>query len=129
MAVVRKRTERGQSCPSCATFGFDSNKPAWLYLMERPGEQQIGITNNMNERISYHGRFGWSSIETIGPYSGDVIQKLETSIKQWLKREVGTIPGTHENWFTAKLEVGSISQLLQLSQAGSQFIRNAQPSL
>jgi len=129
LAVVRKRTERGQSCPSCATFGFDSNKPAWLYLMERPGEQQIGITNNMNERISYHGRFGWSSIETIGPYSGDVIQKLETSIKQWLKREVGTIPGTHENWFTAKLEVGSISQLLQLSQAGSQFIRNAQPSL
>jgi len=92
--------------------------------MERPGEQQIGITNNKEERIGYHIRCGWRPVETIGPYPGDVIQRLEASIKKWLKREVGTIPGTHENWFTAKLEIVSVSQLLKLSQANSRFIRN-----
>lgn len=113
--AVRKRTSEGQGCPTCAKFGFDCHKPAWLYLMGRAGEQQVGITNNKDERTRYHHRFGWSVIDVIGPFSGLEVLALETSIKKWLRKEIGLIPGTHENWSTTCLEVYSLSQLMNVS--------------
>ena len=31
--------------------------------------------------------------------------------EKWLRNEVGLVPGTHENWFTSKLEVRSLAEL------------------
>jgi hypothetical protein len=37
-----------QGCPTCAKYGFNPDKDAWFYLMQRPGEQQLGITNELD---------------------------------------------------------------------------------
>ena len=50
-------------CPECAVYGFNPGEPSWFYLMERPGEQQFGITNHIKDRISHHARNGWTEIE------------------------------------------------------------------
>jgi hypothetical protein len=45
-AAVQNRTPPASTgCPECSDRGFKSSQPAWFYLLERPGEQQIGITN------------------------------------------------------------------------------------
>tara|TARA_B100001250_G_C19654468_1_gene724192 strand:+ start:250 stop:480 length:231 start_codon:yes stop_codon:yes gene_type:complete len=37
-AKVCHRTSGGHSCPTCAEYGFNPGKTAWLYLMSRNGE-------------------------------------------------------------------------------------------
>ena len=44
---------------------------------------------------------------------GDLVLSTEKKLKQWLKKEVGLVPGTTENWFTAKLEVTSLGVCCQ----------------
>tara|TARA_Y100000589_G_C27037857_1_gene581841 strand:+ start:341 stop:478 length:138 start_codon:yes stop_codon:yes gene_type:complete len=34
-------------------FGFNPDKLSWFYLMEMENEQQLGITNNLEERIQH----------------------------------------------------------------------------
>jgi hypothetical protein len=46
-----------------------------------------------------------------GPYPGDEVLALEKKLKKWLRNQVGLVPGTHENWFTASLEVQSLAEL------------------
>ena len=106
-----KRTNRGQGCPICADFGFKTEKPAWFYLMKREGEQQLGITNDRNERLRHHARFGWEEIETTGPHDGQKVFETEHKLKQWLKRDIGLVPDKKENWYTSKMEVHSLAEL------------------
>ena len=73
--------------------------------MERPGEQQLGITNDIKERMTHHRHNGWSEIEIIGPYAGEVVLDLETRLKRWLASDIGEVKGTRENWSTRDLEV------------------------
>jgi len=47
----------------------------------------------------------------VGPYPGDQVLTLEKKLKRWLRREVGLVPGTRENWFTARMEVQSLAEL------------------
>jgi hypothetical protein len=100
-----------QGCPSCAVYGFDPSKPAWIYLMQRHGEQQIGITGNLKIRAAYHARSGWVLVATVGPMRGGLAFEKELLIKQWLRQTVGTIAGTTETWSTASLEVCSLIEL------------------
>ena len=79
--------------------------------MEKPGEQQFGITNEINERMKHHKRFGWSEVEIVGPSPGDQILQTETALKRWLKKEIGAIEGTTENWMTSAMEVRSLAEL------------------
>ena len=102
---------RGKGCPICAEYGFNPGKPAYFYLMERPGEQQFGITNDINGRMKYHKRFGWFELEIIGPHSGEKILQAETTLKRWLKAEIGAIEGTSENWTTSAMEIRSLAEL------------------
>lgn len=60
-AAVTDRTridEKATDCPKCAEFGLDKTKPAWFYLMGKPDQQQIGITNNIEIRIGHHKNNG-----------------------------------------------------------------------
>jgi hypothetical protein len=101
----------GRGCPECAKYGFKKEQSAWFYLLNRPGEQQLGITNEPETRLRYHSRYGWGEVELVGPFPGDQVQALEMKLKRWLRNEVGLVPGTHENWLTARLEVQSLAEL------------------
>jgi hypothetical protein len=114
-ATIDKRTSQGRGCPSCAGYGYNQEKDAWFYLMERNNEQQIGITNNIDARLSQHAVNGWKVLEFIGPASGKEVLKLETAFKKWLKNEIGVIEGTTENWSTFSMKVSSFAELKERS--------------
>ena len=80
--------------------------------MKRPGEQQLGITNDFSTRIKRHESNGWSLIEhTTVPSKGQKVLDTENTFKKWLKKEIGIIEGTTENWSTTKMEVQSLAEL------------------
>jgi hypothetical protein len=111
-ALVSSRTPpQSSGCPECSESGFKPSLPAWFYLLYRPGEQQFGITNVPQKRLKTHGISGWQELEVVGPFPGEQVQAAEKKLKQWLRNEVGLVPGTHENWFTASLEVQSLAEL------------------
>ena len=68
-----------------------------------------------SSRSSTHRRNGWQEVQMVGPFPGDQVLDLEKKLKKWLRREVGLVPGTHENCFTAKLEVNSLDELEAVS--------------
>ena len=105
----------GSGCPECSETGFKKSQSAWIYLMEREGEQQIGISNNLQKRMQEHGANGWEKLDSIGPYEGDKIYETEKKFKQWLKKEIGLIQGTTENWKQINLQVKSLKELKLIS--------------
>ena len=109
--TVDKRTSQGTGCPSCAEYGFNPDKDAWFYLMQRDGEQQLGITNNIIIRTDQHSRNGWNLLDSTGPALGQKVLDTETAFKKWLKKEIGLMDGTTENWSTSKVEVQSLAEL------------------
>jgi hypothetical protein len=110
-AIVKSRSD-GRGCPICCEYGFSTVEDAWFYLMQRPGEQQFGITNNLQDRIKSHERNGWTLIEhTSFPSNGQIIFHTEKAFKQWLKKEIGLVKGTTENWSTTLMEVQSLAEL------------------
>ncbi len=105
---------KGRGCPRCADYGFDPAEPAWIYLMQRHGEQKVSITGDLKVRTGHHARSGWVVIETAGPMLGSLAYERELLINQWLRRTVGTLARTTENWSTAALEVSSLAELFDL---------------
>ena len=79
--------------------------------MERPGEQQFGITNVPDSRLRRHRANGWNLLELIDPFAGQQVLDTEVLVKRFLNNQLGTIEGTEENWNTVKLEVSSLSEL------------------
>jgi hypothetical protein len=121
-AVIASRSAGG-GCPSCAKFGFDPNKDAYLYLLEHFDLEmfQIGITNNLEERVSKHQRSGWTTMEVRGPMEGHLTRQLETaSLRTLLKRgavlgkkgSLEKFDGYTEAWTKSSLQVTSIKQIL-----------------
>ena len=110
-ATINNRTSQGTGCPICADSGFNPGKDAWFYLMQRPGEQQLGITNNIVQRIKQHEKHGWTLLEHTEPSPGRMVQKTEALLKKWLKKEIGLIKGTTENWSTTSMEVQTLAEL------------------
>ena len=84
--------------------------------MKRKDEQQIGITNYLEQRIKFHKASGWKKIESVGPFTGKQVLNTETQIKRWLKLEIGLIKGTTENWSMKNLKVQSLSALKNKSK-------------
>ena len=112
LSTVSDRTCSGSGCPVCAVSGFNPEKDAWFYLMHRPGEQQLGITNELPARMKKHERNGWFLLEhTSVPSKGQKVFDIEKLFKKWLKKEIGLMDGTTENWSTTKMEVQSLAEL------------------
>ena len=121
---TRSRSEihkLGTGCPECATGGFKKTRPAWFYLMGRKGEQQLGITNDINQRFAYHSVEGWKEIDKSGPHPGYAVYDLELLFKKWLKKEIGLVPGTRENWYISKMQVNSLQELKKISGIETSF--------
>lgn len=109
--VVQRTGKDKTNCPNCAEYGYSPGKQAWFYLMGRPGEQMIGITNNLEQRVKQHEQNGWRLNDNVGPFNGRKVLDTETLFKRWIKKELGLISGTTENWNTTSLEVYSLKDL------------------
>ena len=110
-ASIDNRTRNKSGCPYCAEYGFNPAKDAVFYLMQRPGEQQFGITNDMTTRMRTHQKSGWMLLEHTEPASGQKVLDTEKAFKRWVKKEIGLMEGTTENWSTTSMEVQSLAEL------------------
>ena len=75
----------------------------------------MGITNNIKQRLQFHALNGWKAIDISKKNEGQKVFETERQYKQWLKKNIGTIKGTTENWKTSKLNVGSLKELKKIS--------------
>ncbi|MFB9249958.1 hypothetical protein ACFFWE_17065 [Sphaerisporangium melleum] len=63
--TLDKVTQRKRApCRHCAKYGFQPNRPGYLYLLVNNalGAGKIGICNEGTNRISDHERYGWSLV-------------------------------------------------------------------
>lgn len=112
-AMGYQRSIGGSGCPKCAPRGYDPSQPAYIYLLDRHGEQQVGITSNLERRLRQHrAKGGWRLLDSIGPFDGQAAWETEFRVKLWLKASIGIVKGTTENWRTADLEVETVRDLL-----------------
>lgn len=113
----------GIGCPSCAKYGFDPNKNAWLYLIEHDELDmfQVGITNSPKQRLAKHTNRDWEVIEIRGPMDGALAKNFETSILKSLKirgaamahkTDIRQFDGWTEAWTKDSLPVISFKQIL-----------------
>ena len=112
---VTNRTAQGQGCIECCEYGYSRKENGWFYLMRRTGEQQFGISNNLAQRLKAHAKANWELVDQVGPIDGKKVYETERILKRWLKDEIGTVPGTKENWFISDLEVQSLADLREKS--------------
>ena len=84
--------------------------------MRRKNEQQIGITNDIITRMQTHKSKGWKEVDKIGPKNGQLVLKVESELKKWLKEKIGLVEGTTENWLITNMEVHSLVELKKTSQ-------------
>lgn len=115
----------GSGCPKCSEYGFISDLPGFLYLLNHDGwnMMQIGITNYPNQRLGKHKRLGWELIDLLGPMSGQRARDLETNLLRKLKQR-GVISkslsseskfdGYSESWDYNKLRVKNLLELMEL---------------
>ena len=117
----------GVGCASCAMYGYNPSKEAFIYLLAHPRWEmhQIGITNAPDDRIARHSRRGWELIELRGPMDGHLTQQWETAILRMLKAKgadlsnskiAGKFDGYSEAWSKSIFEVSSIKELMRLTE-------------
>lgn len=90
-----------------------------MYFMTRPWEQQFGITNHPEQRLSTHRRAGWVLRDLIGPFPGGQVLAMESTVKAWLRAEHLTVTGSTEVWSVRRLNVSNLSQLMDAIRASS----------
>lgn len=110
-SMMHSRDIGTNGCHACSRRNFRFNDDAYLYLMQRSGEQQIGITNNPTNRLQKHRKKGWNLVEIIGPADATKIHSRELAVKRWLQKRIGCVEGTRENWYKTNLCVSSIAEL------------------
>jgi Probable Zinc-ribbon domain len=125
-ATIASRSS-GNGCPSCAVPGFDPNIDGWLYFIEHPIWEmlQIGITNFPNDRLRRHESRGWEVLELRGPMDGFLAKTWESAMLRMLKAKgadlangeiAGKFDGYSEAWSKATFQVGSIKELMHLTE-------------
>ena len=125
-ALVADRTA-GKGCPTCATRGFDPNAEGWLYFLSHSDWEmfQIGITNVPDDRLSRHESRGWEVLELRGPMDGLLAKTWESAMLRMLKAKgadlangeiAGKFDGYSEAWSKATFQVGSIKELMHLTE-------------
>jgi len=82
-------------CGFCATYGFNLEQPAFIYLItnEELSSHKIGISNlydsKENSRMSKHRRNGWKVFKTMEFDTGKMASDIEKQIFIWLRSECG----------------------------------------
>jgi hypothetical protein len=122
-ASIYMRTNRNTGCPFCNIGGYCQAKEGWLYLLSKQCEQKIGISNNLKGRLRTHRRNGWTTVETLGPISGNNAWLVEKTVKTWLKENSLLVPGTQENWSKNALTISSLNEIFTLAGVASNLLR------
>ena len=122
---IKNRAKCRTGCPNCTKGSFRRNQLGWVYLIARPGQLKIGITNTVNGtgiRLRRHGYSGWTQLDMIGPMDGEVAHQLELRIKHELDAKgiprgnqafMGPFDGYTEAWQTVDLDVSTLRALLE----------------
>jgi len=82
-------------CGYCATYGFNLEQPAFIYLITNTelGAHKIGITNlydaKENSRMMKHRRTGWVTFKTLEFSIGKSAVQVERDVIDWLRNERG----------------------------------------
>lgn len=125
-AEIKSRCD-GRGCATCAKYGYDPKKPAWLYLLrhDRWGMLQIGITNSPESRMAAHRTLGWRLLEMHGPMDGQRARDLEQATLKELRsrgvtlgdtRIAGRFSGYTEAWIEKEHPVAGLDDLLDTHQ-------------
>jgi predicted nucleic acid-binding Zn-ribbon protein len=81
----------GTTCPSCAKYGFDQNKPAILYVLDADGVTKVGITNRTAEerlmQIRKSCTHPFAILKTYTNPSGQILSDVETLILRELRQQ------------------------------------------
>jgi hypothetical protein len=126
VSIIR-RSVGGTGCPTCSKYGFNPGKEAHLYFLSHPQWEmlQIGITNDLDGRLSKHKKIGWEVLETRGPMDGHLTQQWESAMLRMLKAKgadlsngkiAGKFDGYSEAWSKSTFEVKSIKELMSLTE-------------
>lgn len=85
------RFAAGRRCPSLAKSGFDSTKPAHLYVVSGGGLVKFGISNVLSNRLAMHERSGFTEwMALVYCDDGELIQRVESMLKRWLPSNAPT---------------------------------------
>jgi hypothetical protein len=112
------------TCKQCTVGGsFRRDDLGWMYLITRPGQLKVGITNTVNgtgNRMKRHRKNGWMQLDMIGPMNGEAAHQLELRIKHELDAKniprgdqafMGRFDGYTEAWQTVDLDVSTLREL------------------
>ena len=83
--------------------------------MQRPGEQQLGITNNLPNGRKDDASVCWYEVDSTGPHLVWEVLDTENAFKKWLRKEIGLVSDKIENWYTSKMEFHSLAELNERS--------------
>lgn len=120
---IKNRAHCRTGCPNCTKGSFRRNELGWVYLIARPGQLKIGITNTVNGtgiRLRRHSYSGWTQLDMIGPMDGEAAHQLELRIKHELDVKriprgdqafMGRFDGYTEAWQTVDLDVSTLKEL------------------
>lgn len=84
----------GNGCPSCATYGFNPERPAVVYLLRHRSHQayKIGIANAGGTRLQQLETGGWDEEASFSFRRGKVAATVERAVLRWVRDELQRRP-------------------------------------
>jgi hypothetical protein len=124
-ARVANRAILQRGCPSCSRTGYDPQKRGYLYLLTKSDYEvlQVGISNNLKNRLATHFSNGWKLLDTRGPMNGQLAFEVEQNILRYLDGNAISrgraafdekFDGYTESWLSTDLTVSSLYELIKL---------------
>jgi hypothetical protein len=105
----------GSGCPSCATHGFDINKPTYIYILAFDYFLKYGVTFDLKARLRAHRMVGdYRIVETMLLSDGRIALDWENLIRDTLGHRFVT-KDIMPNGFTETLPIGKLEELLALT--------------
>jgi len=89
-ATVGSRSA-GNGCPSCASYGFDPDRPAVVYLLShrRHEAYKVGIANVGGVRLQLLAADGWDEVATLTFARGEDAAAVERAVLSWVRDDLG----------------------------------------
>jgi hypothetical protein len=87
---------------------------------------QVGISNNINERLHAHSKLGWQVRDVVGPIDGLLVENWEREILRFLKLHgatfaptniAGRFDGYTECWMEESFPVLALKDLMESIRA------------
>jgi hypothetical protein len=103
-------------CPSCASYGFNPDKPAWEYAFVRGAYVKFGITDNLERRLIEHRKYGdIELIHTRYHDDGALAKKWENSVKSQIGSRYASKDECPDGW-TETFSFDKLEKFLLLTE-------------